>query len=45
MILRVLQVGSGVHGTSISGQDNRDEMDGRRRLQRPANHRTRVSPP
>jgi hypothetical protein len=25
MILRV-QVGSGVHGTSISGQDNRDEM-------------------
>src|SRR5690349_25133002 len=25
MILRV-QVGSGVHGTSISGQDDRDEM-------------------
>ena len=25
MILRV-QVGSGVHGTSVSGQDDRDEM-------------------
>jgi hypothetical protein len=25
MILRV-QVGSGVHGTSITGQDDRDEM-------------------
>jgi hypothetical protein len=29
MILRV-QVGSGVHGTAVAGQDDRDEMGGRR---------------
>jgi hypothetical protein len=46
MILRV-QVGSGVHGTSVSGQDDRDEMGlchDTRRFERPAAEATRPGP-